>query len=64
MKIIKTDNFCREHIADSLIAENCDQYYGLIIVHHLNEKWGNSSPHYFRLVENDYKLNIGMEDLV
>lgn len=65
MKIIQIDNFARDHVADYLIAENVDQYHGLIIVHHLNEKLsGNTSPNYFILVENDYKLNRGMEDLV
>lgn len=65
MKIIQIDNFAREHVADYLIADNVDRYHGSIIIYHLNEKLsGNTSPNYFILVEDNYKLNKGMEDLI
>ncbi len=59
MKIIRKDNFDRENISDSLVAENVGDYYGNFIVKKLNERFsGDRSPDYFMLVENDHKLYI------
>lgn len=57
MKIVKKDNFARESVSDSLIAENVSEYYGEIIVKCLNEKLGGRySSDFFSLEQNDYKL--------
>ena len=66
MKIIKVDNFNREEVADQLIAENVNEYWGEQLVNALN--YVNSSDFhndaFFRLVEDDYKLWGGMSELV
>ena len=57
MKIINTDNFDREDHSDSLVCENVSEFYGKIIVKALNDKLsGSTSPDYYRLVPDDYKL--------
>lgn len=56
MKIVCVDNYDRESISDELICENIDKHYGKDIVEYLNRKHGDESPHFFRLVEDDYKL--------
>lgn len=57
MKIVNKDNFARESVSDSLVAENVPEYYGEIIVKLLNEKLGGErSPDYFTLEKDDYKL--------
>lgn len=57
MKIIRVDNFNRESVSDSLVAENVSEYYAKIVVKLLNEKLsGCTSPNYYRAVEDDYKL--------
>jgi len=62
MKIIATDNFGRDIIADQLICENVDEYYGKKILELLNEKdGGDYADSYFQLVENDYKLYKGFQ---
>jgi hypothetical protein len=65
MKIIRVDNFAREHIADQLIAENVNEYYGSQIVDFLNDTFsGEHSSDFYRLVKDDYILWRGMEELV
>lgn len=68
MKIIRIDNFAREHVADVLIAENVSQYHGRRIVDLLNKTedkiFNGNSEDYYKLVDNDYKLWRGMEELV
>lgn len=57
MKIVVKSNFDNESINDRLIAENVGEYYGKAIVKFLNNKFGgNTSPDYFILVKDDYKL--------
>lgn len=57
MKIIQLDNFGREAVSDTLIAENVSKHYGEIITDFLiKELSGESSPMFFRLVEDDHKL--------
>ncbi len=57
MKIIQTDNFDRDTESDSLVCENINEYYGRIVVEHLNEKLSSSiSPYFFQLVKDDHKL--------
>jgi len=64
MKIIAVDNFGRESIADKLIAENVSEYWGKFIVDLMNDKQHDDSLNFFRLVNDDYKLWRGMEELV
>lgn len=55
MKIVGTDNYNRDSIADFLVAENVDKYLGVQIVQYLNR---NTSDTYFSLVEDNYKLYV------
>lgn len=64
MKIIAVDNFAREYIADTLIAENVNEYMGKRIVDLLNDKENEHSQDFYRLVPDDYVLWRGMEELV
>lgn len=56
MKIVRVDNFDREIYDDVLICENVSQYYGKDIVEFFNNREGEYSDWYYRLVEDDYKL--------
>ena len=57
MKIICTSNFDNESVDDRLIAENVNHFYAQYIVTYLNDKFsGDTSPDYFRIVTDDYKL--------
>lgn len=60
MKIIQVDNYCRDSVADVLIAENVNEYFGNMIVDLLNEK----TNQYFILEKDDYRLFKGLEDLI
>ncbi|MCR4362054.1 hypothetical protein NUG13_12015 [Bacillus subtilis] len=64
MKIILVDNFNREEVADNLIAENVNEFWGKRIVDALNDKEHEDSDNYFRLVKDDYVLWRGMDELV
>lgn len=57
MKIIAVDNYDRETVSDILVCKNCDEYEAKIMCEALNEKLGGpSSPRFFKVVEDDYKL--------
>jgi hypothetical protein len=57
MKIICVDNFNRETIDDSLIAENVNEFYGNKITDFLNkEDRDPNTPNFFRLVPDDHVL--------
>lgn len=57
MKIIKVDNFDRENVSDTLVAENVNDFFGKLFVDLLNDKFsGGTSPDYFKLAPDDYKL--------
>ena len=56
MKIIATDNFCRETVSDSLVCENVSEYYGNLIINLLNDKNGPNSPEYYKLVPDNHVL--------
>lgn len=64
MKIVMVDNFARESIADTLIAENVNEYWGSWIVKRLNENLDQNSPNYFQLFDDDCVLWRGMAELV
>ena len=58
MKVIKTDNFDREFISDTLVADNVPEFYVLFIVECLNKKFCDydDSPDFFKAVEDNYVL--------
>jgi hypothetical protein len=58
MKIIGVDNFGRETKDDFLVEANVTKEYGESKVKELNEneKEGDYSPNFFKLVEDDYVL--------
>jgi hypothetical protein len=67
MKIVATDNFANETVADDLICENIKiKEYADTMCKALNEKFCNSeySPRHFQVWEDDKRLSRGMEDLV
>ena len=59
MKIIKVSNFDKETVSDIVIAEKVLNYYVKFITAELNRVWsGDSSPDFFRSVEDDHKLHV------
>lgn len=67
MKIIGGDNFCRDNVADYLVAENIsDGAMAKIMCDALNAKLckGDDAPTHYRVVPDDYRLSRGMADLV
>lgn len=56
MKLICKDNFNRETISDSIIAENVDEYWAAEIKSALNDRLGENSPVFIDAVPEDYKL--------
>jgi hypothetical protein len=53
MKIIAVDNFDNESVSDLLVCENISDYHGNLIVKFLNDREGDYSPYFYRLV-SDY----------
>lgn len=65
MKIIATDNFNRETVADVLVAENVSAHYAEKIARYLQETHGGlSASRYYTAVEDDYALWRGMEEFM
>lgn len=62
VKLIGTDNFNRETIADFLVAENLDPVNAEIVAAALNAH--NPGDTFYKTVPCDYRLSRGMEDLV
>lgn len=60
MKIIAVDNYKRKNVADVLVAENVHPHYGEFIV----ESLMLNHSLFFKLVDDDYKLWRGMDELV
>lgn len=59
MKIICKDNFDRDSVSDTLVAENVSEYYAPIIVNFMNSKLsGEHSSDYFAAVPDDYVLYV------
>ena len=59
MKIINKDNFNRESMSDSVVAENVPDFYADTITEALNNKFGGErSSDYFLSVQDDYELYI------
>jgi len=55
MKLIRRDNYNRDHINDLLIAENVHNDYGTFIKVILNDA-DKSDAFYFDIVPDDYQL--------
>lgn len=67
MKIIGTDNYARETIADFLVAENIkNKEFAELMCKALNEKYCNNdyAITFYKVVEDDFKLSKGMADFV
>ena len=64
MKIICTDNYARETVADQLVAENVKPFMAALIVSLLNGDPARGHYNWYRAVEDDHKLWRGMEELV
>lgn len=63
MKIICTDNYARESVADRLVAENVkNDDEAQFIIEALNSRAGHAE--YYVIRDDDYKLWRGMEELV
>jgi len=65
MKIVMTDNFARETVADFLVCTDIDEPLASKIVDSLNSEFsGETSPNWFRVYEDDRRLWRGMEELI
>jgi hypothetical protein len=66
MKIIESDNFARESVADHLVADNItSEAYAIVMRDALQAKFGGeNSQSYFQVKPDDYVLWRGMEELV
>ena len=58
MKIIRVDNFNREYIPDSLVAENVQfEGYAKVMCDALNNRYSDAhSPDFFVVKPDDYEL--------
>lgn len=66
MKIVCTDNYARDTVADRLVAEGVKhEGEALAMAAGLNGAFGGeNSPNYYKAVPDDYRLWRGMEELV
>ena len=65
LKIIWTDNFNNETVADRLVASGIKhRAEGEAMLKGLRDTCTESGPNWYNLVEDDYRLSRGMEDLV
>lgn len=67
MKLIDTDNLNRETIADHLWLENIseDQWErAQRLCDYLNRTLGDGPGSFFKLVPDDHRLSLGMDDIV
>lgn len=56
MKIIIKDNFDRDYMSDTLVAENVHQVYADLICKAVNRIQGEHSCKYWTVQPDDYKL--------
>lgn len=67
MKIVAVDNHARESVADLLVAENItNRSYANVMAKALNDRYctGDNAPRFYQVMDDDYRLSRGMEDLV
>lgn len=64
MKIITKDNFCRDLFTEKVVAENVNHFIGEQIVKSWNDRhWNEHSDYYLELVEDNYTLYDGYEEM-
>jgi hypothetical protein len=63
-KLIKTDNYNRDHIADELIYDQLTLQEAQKMADEYNATVADGTDWYYQAVEDDYRLSRGMEDLV
>lgn len=56
MKIIGTSNFDNESVSDFLVCENVNEHWGQRIVKLINEREGENSSYFYKLVPDDHEL--------
>jgi len=62
MKVIGTDNYARDHIADVLVQDDLSDEEARRLAESLNDTRDLST--WYLVVPDDYRLSRGMEDLV
>lgn len=55
MKIVRLDNYGRDHVSDVLVAEAVPVEYAQRIVDLLNSQFSDCSDEYFTVKPDDYK---------
>jgi len=58
MKVIGTDNFCRDDVSDFLVKAELTEEEADSMVTELNSKSGDMGPTYYKAVEDGYRLYI------
>jgi hypothetical protein len=64
MKVVGIDSYARDTIADTLVEENLDEQAAITLVERMNSEAGENPSRWYVMVEDDYRLSRGMEDLV
>jgi hypothetical protein len=65
VKIVCTDNFARETVADRLVAENIANVEECrVMVDALQKTCISGGPHWYVMKPDSYVLSRGMEDFV
>lgn len=65
MKVIQTDNFARENVADQLVMGGLDEDEAKQLADLCNSfRRGENDERWFTVEPNSYRLSRGMEDLV
>ena len=54
MKIIKKDNYNRDHISESVLAENVHPHFAKDIAEFLNQKMRNDDSFFCQVEADDY----------
>ena len=63
MKLIQVDGYQRDTVADILILEGLDKENSETVLEAHLKRWGSDSI-WFRVVDDNYVLSRGMEDLI
>lgn len=65
LKIVTKDNYDRDLSVEQVVAENVNEVIGKELVQAWKDKyWNDFSDYYLELVEDDYKLYNGYEELL
>jgi len=63
-KVIITDNYDRETVADELVQDNMTKEAAVKLASEKNKQVSKDGPIYFTIVDQDYVLKRGMEDFI